>query len=380
MTRKERLERTLRGLPVDRPPVSFYEIDGNQDETDPSPFNIYNSPDWKPVLELARERTDRIVSVRVPIVDAAEDPLQELTTSRAWADDSGNRLTETMLTAGSRVLTRRTRREPNVNTVWTEEHFLKDTDDLNAYLDLPVQSFAGRPDPAKALALEESIGDSGIIRIDTASPLCVAADLFDMATFTVIGMTERELFLRLLERIQSWLQPRIEAIAEALPGRHWRIYGPEYASPPYLPPRLFRDYVTAFDTPIVSAIHSHGGFARLHSHGNLRDVLDDIVATGCMGLDPIEPPPQGDVTLDYVRQRYGEELVLFGNLEASDLENLPPPQFEERIQTALDEGPGGKGFVLMPSACPYGRTLTPNVLPNYRAMIRLSERMEGRRP
>ena len=31
-----------------------------------------------------------------------------------------------------------------------------------------------------------------------------------------------------------------EAVAKALPGRLWRIYGPEYAAPPYLPPRLFQ--------------------------------------------------------------------------------------------------------------------------------------------
>jgi hypothetical protein len=338
MTRTERLHRTLRGLPVDRPPVSFYEIDGNQDENDSDPFNIYNAPDWKPVLDLARQKSDRIVGVHIPIVDAPQDPLQDITSSETWTDDSGSRLTKTTITTGNRVLTHRTRRNPEVNTVWTEEHLLKDTDDLRAYLALPCPVFGGRPDTSRALALEEDLADSGILRIDTASPLCIAADLFDMETFTVIAMTERTLFIRLLERIQSYLQPRIEAVAAALPGRHWRIYGPEYASPPYLPPRLFRDYVTEFDTSIVSAIHGYDGFARLHSHGNLEDILDDIVATGCMGLDPIEPPPQGDVSLGYVRERYGDQLVLFGNLEASDLETLPTSQFKQRIQTALAEG------------------------------------------
>jgi uroporphyrinogen-III decarboxylase len=128
---------------------------------------------------------------------------------------------------------------------------------------------------------------------------------------------------------------------------------------------------------MVKAIHQHGGFARLHSHGNLHDILDDIVATGCMGLDPVEPPPQGDVSLAYVRERYGEQLVLFGNLEANDLENESTSVFEKRIRTALNEGTGGKGFVLMPSAAPYGRTLTPNVVPNYEAMIRLAEEAAG---
>ena len=42
MTRRERLMATLRGEPVDRPSVSFYEIGGFQiNPTDPDPYNIY---------------------------------------------------------------------------------------------------------------------------------------------------------------------------------------------------------------------------------------------------------------------------------------------------------------------------------------------------
>ncbi len=44
MTRRERLMATLRGEPVDRPAVSFYEIGGwKLDPDDPDPFSIYNS-------------------------------------------------------------------------------------------------------------------------------------------------------------------------------------------------------------------------------------------------------------------------------------------------------------------------------------------------
>ncbi len=61
MTSRERLMATLRGEPVDRPAVNFYEIGGfvvNPD--DPDPFNVYNSPSWRPLLQLAEEQTDVI--------------------------------------------------------------------------------------------------------------------------------------------------------------------------------------------------------------------------------------------------------------------------------------------------------------------------------
>jgi hypothetical protein len=68
-------------------------------------------------------------------------------------------------------------------------------------------------------------------------------------------------------------------------------------------------------------------------------------------------------------------MVLFGNLEASDLENLPAPQFAEKVRRALEEGTSGRGrgFVLMASASPYGRVLSPLALENYRTMVQMVE-------
>jgi len=367
---------TLEGRPVDRPPVSFHELNGlDEDPTDKDPFNIYSHPSWRPLIDLTREKTDRIVMRSVPFRNAPRDPVDELTTVESHCDENGSLLTTTTVKAGKRVLTKRTRVDRDVNTIWTVEHLLKDTDDLKAWLELPPGEFGGEPDTSEVLRTEELLGDTGIVLIDTYDPLCLAADLFDMATYTVIATTEPVLFHRALERIAAVLGRQTEAISEALPGRLWRIYGPEYASPPYLRPHLFREYVVTYDKPMVEAVQKRGGWVRIHSHGYLRDILDDIVSTGCMGLDPIEPPPQGDVELSYVREKYGGELVLFGNLEASDIENLPTATFAEKVKRALAEGTSGsgRGFVLMPSACPYGRQLSPLAMQNYETMIEIIE-------
>ncbi len=376
MNRRDRLMTTLRGDPVDRPPVSFYELNGlDENPDDTNPFNIYSDPSWAPLLELTRERTDRIVMRGGVFRDTPVDPLASLTETETTVRD-GSRYTVTRLRAGERILTTRTRRDPDLNTVWTEEHPLKDVDDLKAYLELPAPVFGGRVDPSDVLATEERLADTGIVMLDTPDPLCMAASLFDMADYTVIAMTEQELFQRLLERFAALIQPRVEALSQALPGRLWRIYGPEYASEPYLPPALFREYVCRYDRALVAAIHRHGGYARIHSHGRLLGILDDIAAMGVDGLDPVEPPPQGDMQLAAVRQRCGRHMALFGNLEVSDIETMPTHQFRERVKRALDEGTAGdgRGFVLMPSACPYGRKLQALTLRNYESIIEIVDR------
>jgi hypothetical protein len=81
--------------------------------------------------------------------------------------------------------------------------------------------------------------------------------------------------------------------------------------------------------------------------------------------------------LKWVRERHGRQMTLFGNLEASDLENLCADDFERKIAQAVEEGTSGegRGFVLMPSACPIGRELSERALGNYERMVGFVERL-----
>lgn len=382
-TRRERLLATLRGEAVDRPAVSFYEIGGlRMDPHDPDPFNIYTDPSWQPLLELAEHETDLIrlrSAVRAQSHVAwdrsgdgpARSVREELLTSRTWEQD-GCRLTRLTLQAGGRELTSLLRREPDTDTLWTVEHLVKDRDDLLAYLQLPEEFFDEQIAIDPLRAEEQELGDRGIVMVDTEDPLCAAATLMSMQDYTIVAFTENALFHQLLEKLARQIHARTERVAREFPGHLWRIYGPEYASEPYLPPRLFDEYVVRYVTPMVRAIRQHGGFARIHCHGRVRHILDLIVGMGADAIDPLEPPPWGDVTLADVRQQYGQQLVLFGNLEVVDIERMEPEAFDRVVCRALAEGTAGagRGFVLLPSACPVGRRIEPRTLQNYRTMVR----------
>lgn len=365
---------TLFGLPVDRPAVCFYEINGyDEHPDDQDPFNIFTHPSWKPLIELAREKTDRIVMRGVAFKEIAPDPVGHMATDQTTIRNGSRHIRRT-IKAGSRVLTMETRQDLDINTIWTTEPLLKNINDLDTFLRLPVFGDGESVDSTVFLQAESAIGDTGVVMIDTPDPLCLAALLFDMSNYTIIALTEQEKFHQLLERFSKVLLAKTAEVARLLPGRLWRIYGPEFASPPYLPPYLFREYVCRYVKPMIDLIHQSGGYARVHCHGNIRNILDDITTMGADAIDPIEPPPQGDVSLRYVRERYGDQLVLFGNIECADIENLPTPEFEKKIRHALEEGTAGtgRGFVLMPSASPYGRVLGDLALENYRAMVRIA--------
>lgn len=374
MNRKERLYNTFQGKTVDRPAVNFYEINGySENPDDPDKYNIYNDPSWKPLIDLAGEKTDRMVWTHASVIadgksvgiypDGAESIRIEET------DDS--RHTYTTVKAGQKMLTSHSVRDKDVNTSWCMEHLIKDLNDLKAWTAIPDNELQGVADISKIIQMEKALGDTGCPMLDLADPLCIVAYNMTMEDYTVFAMTEERIFRAALDKAARYIFRLTEQLTAALPGRVWRIIGPEFAGVPYLPPSLFHEYVYNYDKTMVEMINKSGGYARLHCHGNLRAVLDDIAATGCMGIDPVEPPPQGDVELSYVRQKYGRQLVLFGNLEASDIENLKPELFREKVKTALDEGTrgSGRGFVLIPSACPYGRKLSSTAMKNYEVMI-----------
>ena len=378
MTQRERLMAILRGEEVDRPALNFYEVGGFMvDPSDPDPFNVYNSPDWQPLLQLAEEKTD-LIRMMSPV---------RIQSHASW-DDSGNaarkeffktetaledgyRVTRTAVEVAGRVLTSETKREPGLDTIWITEHLLKDSDDLKAYLQLPDEVFEETVEPLKKE--EAALGDRGIVMVDTEDPLCAAATLFELGEYCILAMTEPELFHQLLQKVAKPIYRRTEQAAREFPGHLWRVYGPEYACPPYLPPAFFDEYVVDYVKPMQEMIHKSGGFVRIHAHGKTTAVMDAIAGMGTDAIDPLEPAPQGDVDLAAVREKYGDQLVLFGNIEITDIENMHPDRFRELAKRSIEDGTrgSGRGFVLMPSASPYGRDIPAQTMKNYETLVEL---------
>lgn len=385
MTRRDRLTATLRGEPVDRPAVSFYEIGGflvNPD--DPDEYNIYNSPSWKPLLELAENQTD-IIRLVSPV--RAQSHLSwdgstnvgirsQFVREKTW-EQNDSRFTKQTFMIGGKELTTISRRDKNLDTVWTVEYLLKTIDDIKLYLELPDDIFDEKIDVAHLVDEERKLGDRGIIMVDTEDPVCAVAALFTLEDFSVFAFTEPELCHRLLEKHARYIHKRTEKVAKDFPGRLWRIYGPEYVTEPLLPAPFFNDYVVRYTGPMVRQIKENGGLVRIHSHGRIRNVVDYFIQMGADATDPIEPPPHGDVELRYMREKYGKQLVLFGNIEIADIEHMPSDLFRDLVKKAIADGTTGegRGFVLTPTSAPYGRIISELTFRNYRIMVEEVERV-----
>ena len=90
---------------------------------------------------------------------------------------------------------------------------------------------------------------------------------------------------------------------------------------------------------IVDAYGEHGVKAFYHSEGNLWQMLDDLVATGIVGINPLEP--HSSMNVKDVRAKY-EKLVLWGGVDNSFmLVQGTPDDVRRRVEELKEFGKDG---------------------------------------
>lgn len=108
------------------------------------------------------------------------------------------------------------------------------------------------------------------------------------------------------------------------------LHAPDWLRAEFLP-RLQR---------LNEAWHEHGLLCLFHSDGNLMEIMDDLVATGIDGLNPIETVAGMD--LGVLRRRYGDRLFLAGGIDMSQLLSNGTPEGTRAVcrQAIRDAYPG----------------------------------------
>ncbi|MBX7258310.1 MAG: uroporphyrinogen decarboxylase family protein [Candidatus Hydrogenedentes bacterium] len=367
MTSRERLLCALNGKIPDRVPISTYELSGWNSKA----FENID-PSYKVMMDAIREGTDCV---------CMWDPASNVT----FLESSARVPIETTEERGEdRVITRRTIHTPrgpltemsevvdNVYTVWRSERCCKSPSDVDAALSVPYEPLTYDYSDYDRIARE--VGDHGILMASVPDALCLAAEMMEFGAFTVWALTETEHFIRTLDTLH---ERNMENLRRMLSGRVldlYRIFGPEYASPPYLPPELFARFVTPYARDMVRVLHEHGAKVRLHSHGRIGLVIDAIVATECDALDPCEPPPDGDITLADLKRSVGDRLCLFGNIELKQLELDEPESVERTVRQCMEDAKAGGGYVIMPTASPITSPLSKKTEANYIAFIEAAHR------
>ncbi len=110
----------------------------------------------------------------------------------------------------------------------------------------------------------------------------------------------------------------------------------------------------------------------VHCHGNVRSTLEMVIERGGDFFEPVEPPPDGDITFAEAKSLAAGRITLGGNIEARVLENETPDVVEKAVR-AVFEG-GTDRMILKLTAGPVS-AVTKDMAANYHRVVDVWEEL-----
>lgn len=112
---------------------------------------------------------------------------------------------------------------------------------------------------------------------------------------------------------------------------------------------MFAEFVTPYLSEVVDGIHRLGVKAILHSDGDLRQILPQLVSTELDGYQSVDP--QGYMDIAEVKRVYGDRLILMGNVQASLLQEVDEHRIRESVRYCMTYGKPGGRYIFSTSNC-----------------------------
>jgi hypothetical protein len=340
LTRRERLTAIFAGRVPDRPAVKVWGVGTRQDAC--------VHPAFEPVRDLAVEETDLMRHAGSPFHLYCGRFSSERIATRTeptGSPDWVHQITVFHTPEGDlrQVFRASTRKRPG----YIAEHPLKEPGDVRRLLSLPYEPYPFSSDEYRRVDAE--VGQAGIAVFPLDHAMYGLQRLMGSERFALWSLEAEDLLLEAMETFARRLRDHARAALEAGVQGVFGWVGPELCIPPLMSPSAFDRYVTALDQPLIEVIRNMGSRVWVHCHGRMRPVIRRFADMGVDVLNPIEPPPMGDVKMEEAFALVGDRMGLEGNIETHDFMTADPEQLLAKVRATLEAG-RGRRLILCPSS------------------------------
>jgi hypothetical protein len=372
MTGRERIKAALTGREVDRPPLNLG-----------SSFCLHTRlPDDVFLWGWTRER--RFLELREyarPWCDSYcgfEPPL-----FNRYMMVSANRIrTRVVQASADKRIIKGTIRLPRADVLYqdhqtagfaTDWHMITPGDDrktLDSMIDAPFEICEDAVDKTIELfnALDSDLGDNGYPQIFLPSPAVAISHCMHLETFLELCFVEPKTVYDYCKEITRRISLCIEALFSRQKLDCAVVFGgSEQFTPPMMRPQSFDDFVVPYEGALVQQLKKHGTPLDCHCHGRVAYAIRRIVEMGYDATNPVEPPPQGDLSIREARQAVGDALTLIGNIEFVEIERGEPEAIRKRVREII--ATGRKRLILTEASLQLRQAVTERMDRNYRAWI-----------
>jgi len=186
-------------------------------------------------------------------------------------------------------------------------------------------------------AMKARVGETLPILGVALSPFSFPVMQLGFDRYLDLLLEDREGFRRLMDMnipaCQAWANAQLAAGASAI------VYFDPLASPDLVPRELYR--ATGYETALRTFAGIHGPTVTLLASGRSLAVLDDLAATGTLGVGVGVHDDLGRV-----KAACQGRLTIIGNLNGLAMVGWTPQEAERQVRDAIARAGAGGGFIL----------------------------------
>jgi hypothetical protein len=345
MNPRERLLTTLRGGIADRGPLVLPGFEFTSREA------IDTHPD--PQRRVLAHRVFDQVAYRVQVPSHMNryliTPPQRIRTETTVLGN-GHHETHGIIDTPGGDLTFTTRHDVVSDTTWTLEYPVKTLADIDRIASIPWELPAGVAPPTGERPA--GFADRGILATQISSPFVCVAGMMTFEWFLELTLTEPDLIDELTEVCQRRTLDVLDVLFSEPGIEYVWMGGSEWVTPPMASPRIYDRLVQEQERTIIQHVRAkrEDVIVHIHCHGSVRHALQRTIERGADYTEPVEPPPDGDITMAEAKALAAGRITLGGNIECRILCNGTPDDVEAAVQAAYQGGT--HRFVLRPTESP----------------------------
>ncbi len=255
--------------------------------------------------------------------------------------------------------------QKDISTQWMTEEPVKDTEDLKKIMSIPFK--LPDMDFKPYLTEKNALGEDGVTAIQIDTPLVAVSGLMRFEDYLMLTVTDQGLLRELCDIAYERISLILDRCLESGMGPIFRFNGSEQSTPPMNSPDIYERFIYSYEKRLIDKVHRHGGYAAVHCHGFVKQILPRMVDMKLDLLDPIEAPPSGNIEFGDAWKAVNKKITLAGNIQLRDLQNENEENIRRQVRALIDSTDGSH-FILNTSASPL-TWVTPKTRDNYIAML-----------
>jgi uroporphyrinogen-III decarboxylase len=211
--------------------------------------------------------------------------------------------------------------------------------------------------------IKEKAGDQFSIHGEVTSPFDYFLQLFGVKN-AMMSLIEAP--VKAMEILQKFTQAITKiAVDQAEIGVDAVKISSPYAGAGLISPEFYHRFILPCESQIVNAVRYMGTHIYIHTCGAINDRLELMAESGASGIECLDPPPLGNVSLEEAKERIGHKVFIKGNIDPINV--LLQGSVEDVKRDAahrIEIGKPGGGYILS-TACsiaPYTKRENVQVL------------------